>query len=415
MRKRAETASVNLCAMPPGSQRIFNRTFLILSAATFCFFIATSVLVPVLPRHVEDLGGSLAVVGLVNGIMWVPAIILRPFVGRHMDRRGRRPFILIGTIISVAAGVGYAVSDSITVIFIIRLFHGASFACYYPSSTTMVADVLPASRRAEAFSYFSMFLFAGLALGPAIGEHLYQASGADAAFIAGAVASAAAMLLVSRLPETFRGEEPEAKVPLLHRAAAFPALILGLVAFGAAAADAFLPLYVSKFGDGDSRLYFTTFAVTIIAVRFFTGRIADRFGRGAIIVPGAFLSAAAMFVLAGGADPAHILWAAVLRGIGWGALFPGLFAMLMDRIRPGERGSATGTFTAAFDLSFGGGQILLGAILQATSFDTIFVLGGISGIAGGIVWIVGKKRSEERFPPLDEVIYPADGAASASS
>lgn len=372
---------------------------------------------PVLPRHVEKLGGSLAVVGFVNGIMWVPALILRPFVGRQVDRRGRRPFILLGMGINTIAAAAYAFSNSVELILAIRIFHGASFACFYPSSSTMVGDISPYSRRAEAISYFSMFLFAGLALGPAVGEHLYQSSGAGAAFLTAAGFAGLALILSTQLGETFTGEASVTKTPLLHRAAAFPALVLGFVALGAGAADAFLPLYVSRFGTGDSRLYFTTFAITIIVVRFFTGQIADRFGRGAIIVPGALLSGGAMFVLATGAEPVQIVTAAVMRGVGWGAMWPGLFAMLIDRVHPGERGSATGTFTAAFDLSFGGGQIVLGVILEATSFATIFWLAGTSAVLGAIVFLAGRSRSEEKFPAKDDLsaTYPVDDAASASS
>lgn len=356
-------------------------------------------------------------VGLVNGIMWIPAIFLRPFVGRFIDRRGRKTFILLGVAINGIAAAAYAFSNSIEVILAVRIFQGASFACFYPSSSTMVGDISPTSRRAEAISYFSMFLFGGLALGPAIGEHLYQSYGANVAFITASAFAALGLVLATQLAESFVGEVREKKAPLLHRAAAFPALILIFVSLGAGAADAFLPLYVSRFGSGDSRLYFTTFAVTIIVVRFFTGQIADRFGRGSIIVPGALLSGIALFVLAAGAEPANIVTAAVLRGVGWGAMWPALFAMLMDRVHPGERGSATGSFTAAFDLSFGGGQILLGLILQATSFTTIFLLGGVSGVLGAVVFLLWQRKSEERFPPIEEepVTYPADGAASASS
>jgi MFS family permease len=357
-------------------------------------------------------------IGLVNGIMWLPAIILRPFVGRIIDRRGRKAFILLGVLINGAAAAAYVFSNSVEVILAIRVFHGASFACFYPSSSTMVGDISPTSRRAEAISYFSMFLFGGLAVGPAIGEHLYQSYGADVAFVTASAFAGLGFVLATQLAESFSGEVREEKPALLHRAAAFPAVVLGFVALGAGAADAFLPLYVSRFGSGDSRLYFTTFAVTIIVVRFFTGQVADRFGRGAIIVPGALLSGIALFVLASGAEPAQIVTAAVLRGVGWGAMWPGLFALLMDRVHPGERGSATGTFTAAFDLSFGGGQILLGVILEATSFNTIFFLGGASGVVGALVFLLWRGKSEKRFPVLNDEVgltYPADDAASASS
>jgi predicted MFS family arabinose efflux permease len=72
----------------------------------------------------------------------------------------------------------------------------------------------------------------------------------------------------------------------------------------------------------------------------------------------------------------------------------------MNRVRTGERGSATGSFTAAFDLAFAGGQILLGVVLEATSFGTVFIIGGISAFLGGVFYILGKARSDQKFPEL---------------
>jgi hypothetical protein len=68
-------------------------------------------------------------------------------------------------------------------------------------------------------------------------------------------------------------------------------------------------------------------------------------------------------------------------------------------------------------LSFGGGQILLGLILEATTFNTVFFLGGVSGVVGALVFLLWQGKSEEKFPTIEEeaATYPADGAASASS
>lgn len=382
-------------------QRIFTPTFMLLCLATLFFFISQSAMFPVLPRHVSAMGGGPAMVGLVVGILLVPAVFLRPWMGRLIDARGRKVFIVGGLVVSFLSIAGYGMAPNIPTIFLLRLLHGAAMASFYPGATTLAGDLSPTDRRAEAFSYFSMFLFAGIALGPIIGEHFYIGTGPSAAFGVAAATAVVGALIALRLPNVVPTDVPQ-KGPLLHRAALFPAVVLGSVALTSGGLHAFIPLYVVETGGGDSRWFFALYAAVIIVLRTFVGRVADRFGRSVIVVPGTFLCGAASFVLVGGSGQARLVAAAILFGLGWGAMFPGLYALIMDRVSMGERGSATGTFTAAFDLAFGGGQVVLGSVLEATSFATIFALGGISASLGGIFYMLRKKDSDARFPAMQE-------------
>ena len=56
----------------------------------------------------------------------------------------------------------------------VRLLHGLAISSFYPSATTLTADISPDSRRAEALSYFSMFLYAGFAVGPGFGVSSWE-------------------------------------------------------------------------------------------------------------------------------------------------------------------------------------------------------------------------------------------------
>ncbi|MCA1839278.1 MAG: MFS transporter, partial [Actinobacteria bacterium] len=93
-------------------EKIFSRPFFILSFATLCFFCSQSSLIPVLPRHLKALGASSLVVGLVVGSMVFPAVILRPLVGKQIDRRGRRIFIWIGLVVGTVCSFGYTLAPN---------------------------------------------------------------------------------------------------------------------------------------------------------------------------------------------------------------------------------------------------------------------------------------------------------------
>lgn len=381
--------------------RILSSNFAVLSAATVCFFLSLSILVPTLPKYLTARGAPPLEVGVAFGSMSLAAIVFRPFAGREIDRRSRKFFTSLGIGLNALACLLYTVAPDFLSIIAVRIVHGAAIACFYPGASTLTADMTPKERRAEALSYFSMFLYAGFAAGPALGEHLMANLGFRAAFQFAALLAAVGFVISLLLREPKRTpalrEEPG---PLLHRAAAFPALILGMGAVSFAAVGVFIPLYVAAEGKGDSRTFFLAMSVTIIVLRFFVGRVADAYGRQWVIFPGILSCTIAMLILGLNASPTTLLIGAVVFGIGWGALFPGLMATTIDRVRPEERGSATGTFTAAFDAAFGASTIVLGLVLQLTSFRGLFAAAGLTTLVATFVYTALRRRSESRFPAL---------------
>ena len=58
------------------------------------------------------LGGREAEIGLVIGSLSVSAILIRPWLGRVMDTKGRRPVVIAGGIVNVIAVSAYLSSPS---------------------------------------------------------------------------------------------------------------------------------------------------------------------------------------------------------------------------------------------------------------------------------------------------------------
>lgn len=390
-----------LCSPVAPKPRIMTPTFAVLSAVTICFFLSNNVLIPVLPRYLKKSGLPPYQLGLVIGAVSFSAIAARLAIGREVDRRGRKRFIILGVAVGATACLGYPFVSGLPALIALRLYHGVSIASFYPAATALIADITPPARRGEALSYFSMLLYAGFALGPAIGEALVSNTGFTAAFLAAAWIAAAGLVTALFLREPPRVAASGVRTPLVHRAAAFPALVLGLGAISFAALGTFVPLYTSSRGGGDSRYFFFALSITIIALRSFAGRIADRIGPGSLVVPGAFMCAVGVFTIATSAHPVVLVAGAVGFGIGWGALFPGLLNFTIDRVKAEERGSAMGTFTAAFDLTFGASQPLLGAVLQISSYRWVFLTGGLAAISSGLSFIFGRRRSNAVFPALE--------------
>lgn len=373
---------------------LFTRTFLLTAAATLAFFASLSMQLPIFPDLLRQrTGSSDAMIGLFIGAFSATGLLLRPRVGRALDRGGRIRFMVAGGAITAVASLGYPLVDSYAALIGVRLFHGIAIACYYTAASTLVADTAPAERRGEALSYFSMMLYLGFAIGPAAGLAIADWRGFDAAFWVtsglGAAATVVALLLreppLPHAPETIDMEQR----PLINRAALFPAAVLLLGAVPFAAAVNFTADYAAARGIGGRGLYFPAMALTVIATRFFAGRLSDRVGRLAVAAPGIALVGAAMLLEAAARSLGALLGAGIVFGIGFGCLFPSLMAYTVDRVPPHERGSAMATYTSAFDLAMGAGSPLLGAIKGAAGYPVMYGAAGVIGLAGVAVLVAG--------------------------
>ncbi len=134
--------------MPRGPRpRLWTPAFAAVVTASLSYFVGLGMLLPALPRYVQGpLHGGSATVGLALGSFSITAL-LRPWVGRLGDQRGRRVLILAGTAVFGLSVVGYAAAISIPLMLLMRLLAGADEALFFVGAASAVADMAPAERR----------------------------------------------------------------------------------------------------------------------------------------------------------------------------------------------------------------------------------------------------------------------------
>lgn len=372
--------------------------FRLLCGATFFHFLAMGVFLSGLPLFItRELGGTKAVVGLAVGAYSVTAVFSRPFVGRKMDEVGRAWFLRGATLLVIASSLGLLVARQLWAVVALRLLQGLAGSSFYTAAATVATDLAPPERRADVISRFSLFLYAGYAAGPALGEALIEARSYSWAWLAAAGASAIAFTIACNVPETGSygaahdahddgdaAAEPRPR-RWVHRAALGPGLVLATVAVGYTAISSFLPLYARSIGMGSSGALFATFALTILVVRLGSGRLADRFGRAAVAFPGLVSAAAGMFLLATVPQPAATYVGVSLFGAGHALIFPALMALTVDRVSDRERGEALGSFTACFDLGASTGGYLVGYVADAAGYSAAWATPGALCVAGMVL------------------------------
>jgi MFS family permease len=334
------------------------------------------------------LGATEVGVGLTVGAFSLTALVLRPVAGRTADRRGRRPLLIGGALAYAAVMAAHVIASDLTVLIGLRLLLGAAEAFFFVAGFAAVADLAPPNRTGEALSFNSLALYLGIAIGPLLGELLLQAGGFNAAWLGGSALAVAAALLASRLPETMSPHAGDDRpVVIFHAAATGPGLALLAGIGGMAGFLAFVALYARELGLDGSGLVLLVFGGVVIGCRVLFARLPDRlppFRLGAVALA---LSAAGLLIAATVHSPAGLLLGAAVLAVGVAFTTPALFAAIVNRVRPSERGAALGTASVFLDLAFGGGPVLLGLVAGVAGIPWAFAVAaavaalGAAGVA----------------------------------
>jgi MFS family permease len=351
--------------------------------AGLAYFLSLGMVLPVVPQYVEErLGGGSLAVGVAVGMLFVGAVVFRPWVGRLGDRTGRRLLMIVGAGIVAISVVLYGAVESLPFLVAVRALTGVGEAAFFVGAATMITDLAPVERRGEAISYWSVAVYGGLAFGPALGETVLEASDFSTVwFVAGGLALVATVLSVFTR-DIERPAAPANQGPLVNRAAIAPGTVLfcGLIAL--AAFTAFVPLYVDDVGLDGAEGVFILYGGLVLVVRIFGARLPDILGgkrSGAIALAG---TAVGMAVMAIWGTAAGLFTGTVAFALGASLLYPALLLLALERGGEEERASVVGTVSSFFDLSQGLGSLLVGAVAAITSYQGAFAAGAVFAVLG---------------------------------
>lgn len=376
-----------------GDERLLTSTFVVIVVAGLGYFTAMGMLLPVLPRYVEDeLGGGGLEVGAAVGAFAVSAALIRPLVGRLGDRLGRRPLAAVGAGLAALSIAGYGLVASLPVLVAFRLLTGLGEAGVFVGLATAAQDLSPDHRRGEAASFFSIAIYGGLAIGPFVGEVIYRSGGAGVVWLTATGLAALGALLALWIPGDL-GRQPsdpgpttDAEPPrrrLLHPAAVVPGTILLMGLVGFTAFGAFLAIHLEDLGIDDAGPYFLIYGITVLVVRIFGARVPDRLGAVRTTTLALLAVASGMAIITVVDAPPGIYVGTFVFSVGMSLLFPALFSLVVNAAPPAERSHAVGTFSLFFDLSQGAGAPLLGIVVDLTGTDrAAFATAVVIALAG---------------------------------
>ncbi|WP_059173647.1 MFS transporter [Bacillus sp. FJAT-27445] len=385
---------------PDNKGRIWTKDFILICFANMFIFLGFQMTLPTIPLFVKHLGGNDQMIGFVVGAFTLSALLIRPYAGQALESRGRKFVYLTGLAIFVLSVGSFGFAGGMAFLFLMRFIQGVGWGFSTTASGTIATDLIPADRRGEGMGYYGLSGNIALAAGPSLGLILAGIVTFQQLFLICAGLGLVALLLSS----TIRYKKAEAvqratalKWDFYEKSALQPSILLFFmtVTFGGIAA--FLPLYTAQKEIPGIQWYFLIYALALMLTRTFAGQLYDKKGHRAVFIPGALLVFSAMLLLYWLPNQGVLYFAAVLYGLGFGTVQPGLQAWAMEKSPRNRRGMATATFFSFFDLGVGVGSLLFGQIGHVYGYSSIYLASAIS-IFASILYYLFILKKEAREP-----------------
>lgn len=306
-------------------------------------------------------------------------MIVRPFSGIAADIWGRKLIMILGSVGMAASAVLYVIALSTGPLLGVRILQGLTFSVTNTAAAALVADISPPLRRGEAVGYYGMSNNMAMASGPALGVLIMEKIDFNGLFLISSSLALVSFVFALLIREPVRQSRPPLihRPPLIVRTALFPTFIFYSFTIAAGAVVTFLPLFAVQRGIGNPGLFFTVQALVMVAVRSWTGQLSDRYGRGAVAVPGLIIGAISIALLSQASSLAMFLGAAVLYACAFASIQPALMALVIDRAKTETRGTAMGTYMLAMDLGMGSGALIWGLLSDAWGYSRMYLVASL--------------------------------------
>ncbi|WP_180093835.1 MULTISPECIES: MFS transporter [unclassified Acinetobacter] len=364
---------------------LWNKSFVFCLCNNMFLFSYYFALLTILPIYImKELGGSIQQAGMALTLFLVSSIAIRPFSGMIIERFGKANSVRISGFIFVVFALSYLWIDSMWSLLVIRFLHGFWFSILTTVNVPIVNDYIPDHRKGEGMGYFVMSTNLGVVIGPFLALSMIQFSSFSTLFAVLALLVAVGYIFtwlvqVQEHVQHKSSDQASQSAAIQWRdvietrvlAISFVAL---LTAFAYSSVMSFITAYAElKHLLAYTSIFFIVFAVSMLLVRPWVGKVYDRKGPSAVIYP-SFICFAIGLVVVSFLTNQWVLWiSAVFMGIGYGSVFPCLQTVAIQTVEKARMGHAISTFFALFDIGLAVGSVIMGVLIAYFGFQATYL------------------------------------------
>lgn len=397
-------------------EKLWTKDFCAITIISFIIFFVFYILLTLLPIYISDrLHASPDKAGLLVTLFLIAAIVIRPFAGQWVGKYSNKAILVLSSLAFLLVTALYPFCQSIQSLLFIRVLHGITFGVITTVKGTISARLIPASRRGEGISFFSlaMGLAMGLAMvvGPWIGLNMARWEAfAPALWLCTGVAAVGVILsLIMTVPLILchaGGFKAKIGFAAMFDRAAMPfAMVTFFMTFSYAGVSAFLALYARELNlMSAASSFLLCYAIFLMICRTFTGNVCDKKGPKYVVYPCLVFFTIGLVVLGYTQGSMMMVVSGALIGIGYGSVTPIFQTQIISSVEPHKIGVANSLFFNAMDAGLALGAFVMGMMVAHTGYRMIYLLGALLVVvAGGIYALQVKGKSGVTLVATEEI------------
>lgn len=352
-----------------------------------------------LSLYALTLHASPFVIGLLISVYALTPMFVSVKAGRVCDRIGHRLPMLYGSLALAGALIVPALWHGLPALFVSAALAGGSFAVFNVAAQAVVGAMSTLERRAFNFSTLSMGYSVASLVGPLVVGYAVDHAGpvwayAILSFIL--IAPTLALLDKRRIPVRTKAADDAGGKRSVLDLVRNRGLLAIFVASGACVTGwdlftFFMPIYGTRIGLSATKIGFiiSAFGVATLVVRIFIPRLTKRYGDNAVLAWAMALGAVAFGSLPFFENPAFLMMAAFMMGLGLGCGQPLTMMICYNRSPTGRAGEANGIRQMANNLTHMIVPLVFGAVGSALGMGPVFWINSFVLLGGAYM---GSKR-----------------------
>ncbi|MEE8416448.1 MAG: MFS transporter [Desulfobacterales bacterium] len=367
------------------NKKIFGTLFF----SIFATVTGVGIVIPLLPIYARDMGASGLYIGLIFGSFSLSRTFFLPYFGRLSDKKGRKPFIVIGLFTYALISFAFILSHSVESLIVLRFIQGITSALILPVTQAYVGDITPKGREGFTMGVFNMSIFLGLSIGPLIGGWVHDRFNLQATFVSmGFLALIGFLFSLLLLPPTRSEQSLSRKNGLISWAQLLKdkeLIGLCLFRFTYLACIGIILGFLPVYADSAFSLSSTSIGILVMLGIFVSGLmqipmgfLADRVNRNLMIITGGLITGIAIFLFEWAGGFWDLFFDNVLFGLGGGISMPAIMALALIKGNNAKAmGSVMALMTMAHSMGMFAGSILAGLVMDIFQLRQAFFLGSL--------------------------------------
>lgn len=365
---------------PP--DKLWNPMFLSIFCVNLFFQMGQQMSNSLLSLYAKSTGAPADQIGQLMSMFAVTALIFRFVSGPAMNSFSRKKLVALSTLIMTTAYLGFSFSPKIaealgmevvSVMKLFRLFQGIGNAFGNGCCLTIVADTLPKDQFTTGMGYYACAQVIAQSIGPTVGVFLRDLVGYNAVYII-----FACIMTVAFFATHIIKPAPQKRLPfrlkldnIIAKECLVPAFTNFLVGMGFTSINAFMLVYAEERGISGGSLFFTVYALTLLATRPAVGKLTDKHGFVKVALPGLMMTAISLVLIGISRNLFMLLMAAFVNAFGYGAVQPMLQSLCMKAVPQERRGSSSSTNYIFYDSATIIGPTVCGIVADTMGYTPV--------------------------------------------